>query len=198
ETAMAEKQRIHGERYPVDEDFLSSLGEMPPASGIALGFDRLVMLATAAQRIEQVIWTPVLEPGTTTHTGNSDAYVQNRTTNLRSRICAERATAGTEGSRRALRRRAAAGFGRLDRSQRSARSDRAPVRSRCGGARRATARAERPDRRRSALAGRRHCASLSRPRTAQAHADLRGLLPVLLPARDARPRQGERAVGGGA
>ena len=62
ETAMAEKQRIHGERYPVDEDFLSSLGEMPPASGIALGFDRLVMLATAAQRIEQVIWTPVLEP----------------------------------------------------------------------------------------------------------------------------------------
>jgi lysyl-tRNA synthetase class 2 len=62
ETAMAEKQRIHGERYPVDEDFLSSLGEMSPASGIALGFDRLVMLATAAQRIEQVIWTPVVEP----------------------------------------------------------------------------------------------------------------------------------------
>ena len=61
ETAMAEKQRIHGERYPVDEDFLSSLGEMSPASGIALGFDRLVMLATAAQRIEQVIWTPVVE-----------------------------------------------------------------------------------------------------------------------------------------
>src|SRR5664280_3688443 len=61
ETAMAEKQRIHGERYPVDEDFLGGLGEMPPASGIALGFDRLVMLATAAQRIEQVIWTPVVE-----------------------------------------------------------------------------------------------------------------------------------------
>lgn len=59
ETAMNEKQRIHGERYPVDEDFLEALAEMPQASGIAMGFDRLVMLATGAQRIEQVIWTPV-------------------------------------------------------------------------------------------------------------------------------------------
>jgi lysyl-tRNA synthetase class 2 len=62
ENAMAEKQRIHGERYPVDEDFLAALAAMPQASGIALGFDRLVMLATGAQRIEQVIWTPVVEP----------------------------------------------------------------------------------------------------------------------------------------
>jgi elongation factor P--(R)-beta-lysine ligase len=61
ESAMAEKQRIHGERYPVDEDFLAALAAMPPASGIALGFDRLVMLATGASRIEQVIWTPVVE-----------------------------------------------------------------------------------------------------------------------------------------
>jgi len=57
--AMDEKQRIHGERYPVDEDFLDALATMPQASGIALGFDRLVMLATGAERIEQVIWTPV-------------------------------------------------------------------------------------------------------------------------------------------
>jgi len=62
ETAMVEKQRIHGERYPVDEDFLAALAAMPQASGIAVGFDRLVMLATGAQRIEQVIWTPVVEP----------------------------------------------------------------------------------------------------------------------------------------
>jgi lysyl-tRNA synthetase class 2 len=60
--AMDEKQRIHGESYPVDEDFLAALAQMPPACGIALGFDRLVMLATGAQRIEQVIWTPVVEP----------------------------------------------------------------------------------------------------------------------------------------
>jgi len=62
EAAMVEKQRIHGERYPIDEDFLAALAHMPPASGIALGFDRLVMLATGAQRIDQVLWTPVVEP----------------------------------------------------------------------------------------------------------------------------------------
>jgi elongation factor P--(R)-beta-lysine ligase len=32
---------------------------MPPACGAALGFDRLVMLATGASHIEQVIWTPI-------------------------------------------------------------------------------------------------------------------------------------------
>ncbi|HKR90049.1 MAG TPA: EF-P lysine aminoacylase EpmA [Phenylobacterium sp.] len=56
---MAEKQRVYGERYPIDEDFLAALGEMPPASGAALGFDRLVMLAAGAQHIEQVLWAPV-------------------------------------------------------------------------------------------------------------------------------------------
>jgi lysyl-tRNA synthetase class 2 len=55
---MAEKERLYGERYPLDEEFLSALGAMPPASGIALGFDRLVMLATGASRIDQVLWTP--------------------------------------------------------------------------------------------------------------------------------------------
>ena len=62
ETEMAEKERVHGERYPLDEDFLAALGAMPPASGIALGFDRLVMLSVGAQRIEQVLWTPVVDP----------------------------------------------------------------------------------------------------------------------------------------
>jgi lysyl-tRNA synthetase class 2 len=61
EAAMNEKERIHGERYPIDENFLEALARMPPASGIALGFDRLVMVATGAQHIEQVIWTPVTE-----------------------------------------------------------------------------------------------------------------------------------------
>ncbi len=56
---MDEKARIYGERYPLDEDFLSALAVMPQASGAALGFDRLVMLAAGAERIDQVIWTPM-------------------------------------------------------------------------------------------------------------------------------------------
>jgi lysyl-tRNA synthetase class 2 len=56
---MDEKERIYGERYPIDEEFLAALAIMPDASGIALGFDRLVMLAAGAARIEDVIWTPV-------------------------------------------------------------------------------------------------------------------------------------------
>jgi lysyl-tRNA synthetase class 2 len=56
--AMDEKQRRYGERYPLDEEFLDAVGQMPQASGVALGFDRLVMLASGAARIDQVVWTP--------------------------------------------------------------------------------------------------------------------------------------------
>ncbi len=63
EAEMAEKARIYGERYPVDADFLAALALMPEASGVALGFDRLVMLATGAERIDQVIWTPMPDKG---------------------------------------------------------------------------------------------------------------------------------------
>ena len=56
---MDEKERLYGTRYPLDEDFLAALAKMPPASGVALGFDRLVMLATGAPAIDSVIWTPL-------------------------------------------------------------------------------------------------------------------------------------------
>lgn len=59
EAEMAEKQRVYGHRYPIDEDFLAALGHMPEASGCAMGFDRLVMLATGATHIDQVLWTPL-------------------------------------------------------------------------------------------------------------------------------------------
>jgi lysyl-tRNA synthetase class 2 len=59
---MAEKERIYGERYPLDEDFLAALAQMPPAAGVALGLDRLVMLATGAPHIDHVMWTPAPEP----------------------------------------------------------------------------------------------------------------------------------------
>lgn len=59
EADMSEKARLYGRRYPIDEDFLDALAQMPAASGCALGFDRLVMLAVGATRIDQVLWTPV-------------------------------------------------------------------------------------------------------------------------------------------
>ncbi|KQT43018.1 elongation factor P--(R)-beta-lysine ligase [Aureimonas sp. Leaf454] len=61
EAEMDEKARVYGERYPIDEDFLAALSIMPQAAGIALGFDRLVMLSVGAARIEDVIWSPVPE-----------------------------------------------------------------------------------------------------------------------------------------
>ncbi|WP_128516902.1 EF-P lysine aminoacylase EpmA [Tabrizicola thermarum] len=59
EAEMAEKARVYGESYPLDEEFLAALEIMPAAAGIALGFDRVVMLATGAPRIEDVMWIPV-------------------------------------------------------------------------------------------------------------------------------------------
>ncbi|PPD27153.1 MAG: EF-P lysine aminoacylase GenX [Hyphomicrobium sp.] len=61
ERQMSERQRIYGERYPIDEDFLATLAHMPEASGCALGFERLVMLAAGATHIDQVQWTPAVE-----------------------------------------------------------------------------------------------------------------------------------------
>lgn len=65
ESEMDEKQRVYGERYPLDEDLLAALAHMPPASGVALGFDRLAMLATGARRLDDVLWTPL-------HNSNAD------------------------------------------------------------------------------------------------------------------------------
>ena len=57
---QARKQSLYGHTYPIDEDFLAALEEgLPACAGIALGFDRLVMLATAAEDIEEVLWAPV-------------------------------------------------------------------------------------------------------------------------------------------
>lgn len=58
EMEMTEKERVYGVRYPIDEDFLAALAAMPEASGVALGFERLVVLAAHARRIEDVMWTP--------------------------------------------------------------------------------------------------------------------------------------------
>lgn len=60
EADMAAKQAMFGFSYPIDEDFIAALRfGMPEAAGIALGIDRLVMLAAGAGRIEDVLWAPV-------------------------------------------------------------------------------------------------------------------------------------------
>jgi len=57
---MDAKERLYGVRWPVDPDFLAALDHgLPDCAGVALGFDRLVMLATGAAHIEDVLWLPV-------------------------------------------------------------------------------------------------------------------------------------------
>ncbi len=59
EQEMDEKERVYGDRYPLDDAFLAALASMPAASGGALGFDRLAMLAAGADDISAVLWTPL-------------------------------------------------------------------------------------------------------------------------------------------
>ena len=56
----ARRRALYGdEQWPLDEDFLAALAHgMPASAGIALGFDRLAMIAAGAERIEQVLWLP--------------------------------------------------------------------------------------------------------------------------------------------
>ena len=54
---MDEKERLYGERYPLDEDFIEALRHgMPESGGIALGIDRLVMLTCGVDDIKDVLW----------------------------------------------------------------------------------------------------------------------------------------------
>lgn len=57
------KEAVYGERYPIDPDFVAAVAAMPEASGVALGFDRLVMLASGANTINDVLWTPPVVAG---------------------------------------------------------------------------------------------------------------------------------------
>ena len=54
ESARAERRALGEADYPLDEEFLDALARMPPSGGVALGVDRLVMLACGASSIDAV------------------------------------------------------------------------------------------------------------------------------------------------
>lgn len=54
EAAKVERRELGESDYPLDDDFLAVLGAMPPSGGVALGVDRLVMLACGAESIDEV------------------------------------------------------------------------------------------------------------------------------------------------
>jgi len=58
EVDRARRQALYGgPDWPMDEEFLAALEHgLPECAGIALGFDRLAMLAGGADRINQVLW----------------------------------------------------------------------------------------------------------------------------------------------
>ena len=119
---------------PLDEDFLAALALMPEASGIALGLDRLVMLATGASRIEQVLWAPV--PDATYSRSEMEArndgdrqIPPRRGGPRQGRARRAGAIGRPRRGRPALRRRRHARRGGADRAARPARPDRPPVRA---------------------------------------------------------------------
>ena len=155
------------------------------------GFDRLVMLATGAARIDQVLWTSAANEIGIQHTAHDRRALR------RSALAAARQARCACRSGGALCGGAHAGDGGSDRPRRSGRSDRAAIRARCARARAKTGRTRRSDRRRSFQPGRRRGAPLSRSRASENRQCLRGLLPLLLPPRNGRAGAG-RALGRGA
>ncbi len=54
--AAREAQRRRGrEPYPLDEEFLEMLGEMPPSGGAALGVDRLVAVLSGTDTLDEIL-----------------------------------------------------------------------------------------------------------------------------------------------
>ena len=55
ETALSDRRELGKHTYPMPEQFLEVLADMPEATGNALGIDRLVMLITDRKKIDEVV-----------------------------------------------------------------------------------------------------------------------------------------------
>ncbi len=124
------------------------------------------------------------------------AHLEDRRSPRFSRADCARAPRRGGCSRGALCGRSDAGRGAPDLAGRSRRSDRPPVPARRARARPPSGRGRRPDRRRAEEPASRPGPPLSRPRADQARGGLRGLLPLLLPPRNDRPRRAGAERGG--
>ena len=58
EAELAARSTAGRRAYPLDEGFLAALERMPPAAGIALGLERLLMLLFDAHDLDAVAWVP--------------------------------------------------------------------------------------------------------------------------------------------
>lgn len=56
---MQTKKELYGITYPIDESFIEAIENMDPATGIAMGIDRLIMLSTGANDIKDILWTEI-------------------------------------------------------------------------------------------------------------------------------------------
>jgi len=61
EDEQALRSRLGREVFPLDEKFLAALDRIPEAGGVAVGFDRLLMLITGAETIAEVLLFPAVE-----------------------------------------------------------------------------------------------------------------------------------------
>ena len=53
------KKDLYGSTFPIDEEFLFSLDNLQSCTGIAMGIDRLIMLATHAKDIKDTLWIEI-------------------------------------------------------------------------------------------------------------------------------------------